>query len=186
MSDKPRWPAGIARQVANELLAEMHPCCERVRIAGSLRRRQPDVGDIEILYVPHIGQGRVPGELFGRRSSLADQLFDQWLTKDVITKRPNLNGGTTWGGQNKLAVHVASSILVDLFATTAEQWFVSTVVRTGSKDMNIRLATNAKKRGTQLEAYGGLIDVNGTRIYPQSEREVFVRSRRTLSGPHRR
>jgi DNA polymerase/3'-5' exonuclease PolX len=93
---------------------------------------------------------------------------------------------TAWGGQNKLAVHAASGIPVDLFATTAEQWFVSLVVRTASKDMNIRLATNAKKRRMQLEAYGGLIDVNGTRIYPQSEREVFVRLGVRYQDPHRR
>jgi DNA polymerase/3'-5' exonuclease PolX len=76
------------------------------------------------------------------------------------------------GSHNKLAVHAASGAPVDLFATTAEQWFVSLVVPTGSKDMNITLAASARKRGMQLEVYG-LLDVNGERIFPQSEPEVF-------------
>jgi DNA polymerase/3'-5' exonuclease PolX len=124
MSDKSRWPASIARSVANELIAELQPRCEQLCIAGSLRRRKPEVGDIEILYVPRMGQVHRPGELFPQPGSLADDLLEEWLIKDVIRKRPNVNGNVTWGNHNKLAVHVASGIPVDLFATTAEQSFV--------------------------------------------------------------
>jgi DNA polymerase/3'-5' exonuclease PolX len=115
LSNKTRFSATIARKVAAELM----PRCEQVCIAGSLRRGKPDVGDIEILYVPRIGQVRMPGELFARSGSLADELIEQWLTRRVLTKRPNVNGATTWGAQNKLAVHAASDVPVDLFATTA-------------------------------------------------------------------
>ena len=60
------------------------------------------------------------------------------------------------------------------------------MVRTGSKDMNITLAASARKRGMQLEAYGGLIDVSGQRIFPQSEREVFERVGVPYQEPQRR
>jgi DNA polymerase/3'-5' exonuclease PolX len=186
MNGKQRWPANIARQIANELVAELQPRCEQICIAGSLRRRKAEVGDIEILYVPRMGQVHKSGELFPRPGSLADELFEQWLARSVIRKRPNINGGTTWGSQNKLAVHGASGIPVDLFATTAEQWFVALVVRTGSKDINITLAASARKRRMQLESYGGLIDVNGERIFPQSEREVFELCGVPYREPHER
>ena len=45
-----------------------------------------------------------------------------------------------WGTLNKLAVHVGSGIPVDPFATTVERWFVSRVVRIGSKEMYTMLA----------------------------------------------
>jgi DNA polymerase (family 10) len=182
LSDKQRWPATIARKVADELAAELTPRCEQVCVAGSLRRGKADVGDIEILYVPRLGQVRMPGELFPRNGSLADELIEQWLTRRVLTKRPNVNGATTWGAQNKLAVHAASGVPVDLFATTAACWFVALVVRTGPKESNTALAASALRRGMQLHAYGVLeVTATGEQIIPQSEREVFER----LGVPYR-
>jgi DNA polymerase/3'-5' exonuclease PolX len=130
MSDKQRWRADIARKVAEDLTVEMAPRCNHIEIAGSLRRSKPDVGDIEILFAPRIDQVRVPSELFPKFGSLADELLEQRLAKGVITKRFNVNGTTTWGNLNKLALHNGSSIPIDFFATTAERWFVSLVVRT--------------------------------------------------------
>ncbi len=172
--EKIRWPATIARPIANELVAQLQARCEQICIAGSLRRRKAEVGDIEILYVPRIGQVRRPGELFPKSGSLADELIEQWLSNGVLTKRPNRNGGTTWGEQNKLAIHAVSRIGVDLFATTPERWFVSLVVRTGSAGMNTKLAASAQQRGLRLHAYG-VIERTATseQIVPQSEREVF-------------
>ena len=182
MEKKTRFPASIARKVADELAAELTPRCERIEIAGSLRRGKADVGDIEILYVPRIGQVRIPGELFPKSGSLADELIEQWLAKGVLAKRHNINGSAAWGTLNKLAVHAGSGIPLDLFATTAERWFVSLVVRTGSKEMNTTLANSALRRGMQLHAYGVLENTRtGEQIVPQSEREVFER----LGVPYR-
>ena len=119
MSHKQRCPAAIARNVADQLVAELTPRCERIETAGSLRRGKADVGDIEILFVPRIGQVRVPDKLFTLCGSLADELLEKWLARGVITKRFNINGSAAWGTLNKLAVHVSSGIPLDLFATTA-------------------------------------------------------------------
>ena len=182
MSDKPCWPATIARKVADEVAAELAPRCKRIEVAGSLRHGKSEVGDIEILYVPRLGQVRMPGELFLRSGSLPDELIEQWLTRRVLTKRPNVNGATTWGGQNKLAVHATSGVPVDLFATTMPYWFVALVVRTGPKESNTALAASALRRGMQLHAYGVLeVTATGEHIIPQSEREVFDR----LGVPYR-
>jgi len=40
---------------------------------------------------------------------------------------------------------------------------------------NLALASTAKRHGMRFEAYGALLDGDGRRIYPQSEREVFER-----------
>jgi DNA polymerase (family 10) len=182
LSDKPCWPATIARKVADEVAAELAPRCERIEVAGSLRHGKSEVGDIEILYVPRLGQVRMPGELFLRSGSLPDELIEQWLTRRVLTKRPNVNGSHTWGVQNKQAVHVASGVPIDLFATTAAGWFVSLVFRTGSKKMTNALAARARHRGMQLHAYDLLeVTATGEQIIPQSEREVFER----LGVPYR-
>jgi DNA polymerase/3'-5' exonuclease PolX len=169
---KPRWPADFARQISDELVEALSPCCERVCVAGSLRRGKAEVGDIEILYVPRNVQILKPGELFPRSGSLADELLEQWLTKGMIAKRPNKNGVTSWGLYNKLTTHTASGVSVDLFATTS--WFVSLVVRTGSAETNTQLAASAARRGLQLHACGVIErTATGEQIIPQSELEVF-------------
>ena len=182
MNDKQRWPANIALPIANELIAQLQPRCQQICIAGSLRRRKAEVGDIEILYVSRMGQVRMPGELFPQSGSLVDELLEEWLAKGVIQKRPNINGATSWGPQNKLAVHARSRIPVDFFATTPECWFVALVVRTGPKELNTTLAANALRRGMQLHAYGVLeVTATGEQIIPRSEQEVFQR----LGVPYR-
>lgn len=48
---KKKFPAASAIQVAQSIVAALAPSCQRIEIAGSLRRRKQEVGDIEILYV---------------------------------------------------------------------------------------------------------------------------------------
>lgn len=40
-----RWPRGMALAVARELCERMAPACERLVVAGSLRRKAQRVGD---------------------------------------------------------------------------------------------------------------------------------------------
>jgi DNA polymerase/3'-5' exonuclease PolX len=97
------------------------------------------------------------------------------LDNGILVKRPNKRGHFTWGPKNKLAVHVGSGIPVDLFATTEENWWVSLVIRTGSKETNLKLAMGAQERGRSLEAYGsGVRDLATGEVTPAtSERQVF-------------
>ncbi len=39
-------------QIAEKVKAQLAPHCERIEIAGSIRRKKPDVGDIEIVAIP--------------------------------------------------------------------------------------------------------------------------------------
>lgn len=52
MSDKQRWPLKEALIIAETLANVLELRCERILIAGSIRRRKPEVGDIELLYIP--------------------------------------------------------------------------------------------------------------------------------------
>lgn len=44
MSDK--FPWAVAERLANKIVAEILPYCERCEVAGSVRRRKPEVKDI--------------------------------------------------------------------------------------------------------------------------------------------
>ena len=62
MSEGPRIPRARALMLAQGLIETLRPHCERIEIAGSLRRGKPDVGDIELVCIPKADEMR---DLFG-------------------------------------------------------------------------------------------------------------------------
>jgi DNA polymerase/3'-5' exonuclease PolX len=195
-SDRRRWQNDFARTVADGLIEWLKPYCEvaappatglagtlappiangfdYICAAGSLRRGKLLVGDVEILYVPKIGSLQKPGEMFESLGNLTDIMIEELLINGKLAVREGKGGTTAWGPLNKLAVHKASGMPVDLFATTKENWFVSLVIRTGPKELNMRLIESAKRRGLQLHAYGAFTHIGtGEPVIPQSEEEVF-------------
>jgi len=173
MSNHQKFPASEAWQIARPLSFALQQVCERVEIAGSLRRKRPEVGDIEILFIP-----RITGSDFFEVTpvSLADGLINAWLDSGLIAKRPSKTGVFSWGDKNKLAVHVESKIPIDFFSTTQANWWNSLVCRTGGKDNNLLVTNTALAKGYSFEAYGsGFHAVNGRgeRHDTTSERDVF-------------
>lgn len=168
-------------EVAGALYKVLAPFCNRIEIAGSLRRKLAYVGDIEILYIPKLAlapQGFFEAILNGESpetKNMADYAILQLVSTGILAKRKNVNGSEIWGESNKLAVHVASGIPVDLFATTLERWAVSLVIRTGGKQTNIDLAMAAKRQGLKLHPYGdGYTNRRtGEHIRCRSETDVF-------------
>lgn len=173
MKDKPKFPRREALKVAESLKQLIGNLCERIEIAGSLRREKDYVSDIELVYVP-----KRPPNLLGDPdpdNDFVTSALNQLLTEHVITKRRCMGGGVIWGALNKLALHVPSGIPVDFFATTELNWINSLFVRTGGKRMNLIITMAANKRGYSFEAYGcgfrclteNLIKVN------RSEEDIF-------------
>ena len=161
-----------AMVVAEEIVGWLEPYCGKIIIAGSLRRKKADVGDIEILCVPK--PLLIPmKEYFDNLDFVIRCLIDEEKKLDY---RLNKKGARTYGKQNKLLVHCASGIPVDIFSTTEENWWVALVVRTGSKESNIRISMEAKKYGWKFNAYGsGFTKVDGSlaKVLCHSEKEVF-------------
>ena len=52
-----RVPLETAAKIAEDLASLLRPVCERVEIAGSIRRGCPTIGDIEIVVIPEIESG---------------------------------------------------------------------------------------------------------------------------------
>jgi DNA polymerase/3'-5' exonuclease PolX len=169
-----------ALPIAKKFVTFLERHCTRIIIAGSLRRQKQLVSDIEILFIPKLVTMPDPGDLFGTRVPVpaTDPALAALLASNVITKRPKTNGQFTWGPENKLAIHIASGIPVDFFATTEEKWWNALVVRTGPKELNKKIAGAALKIGWEWHAYGsGFTRGEGKssidRVIVKSERDVF-------------
>ncbi len=179
MTDSPKrqWPADLARAVANGLIELLEPHCLAGMLcyAGSLRRGKATVGDVEICYVSKIKPLRKPGEMF-ESPCLVAEAFIEHLLGGKLEKRLSVDGVFTWGNLNKLAIHKATGLPVDLFREPdAADWWRTLVIRTGPKELNLRLIAGAERQGLRLHAYGpGFTRRETGEIVPcRSEREVF-------------
>ena len=157
--EKTRCPLHRAKEVANELKQMLEPCCNRIAIAGSIRRRKPEVGDIELLVIP--------------RANYLDKLLHDLMMQNVLAMRLNKRGQRAYGPKNKLMVHLPSGIGLDIFSTTEECWPVALVIRTGGAETNKRIAMAAINKGWHLKAYGSGFSTPQGNIICNSEREVF-------------
>src|ERR1700730_14111555 len=104
-AERPRFQNEAARDVAQDFIDALSDSCERVQIAGSLRRRKPYVKDVEIVFVPKLvpdSNHRLVYSDFFRDPSppplinLAELAIANLLAAGLIWKRPNINGVPAW------------------------------------------------------------------------------------------
>lgn len=153
MGAKIRYPRAAALDVARELVAALRPVTLRLVVAGSLRRMKAEVGDVEILFVPRVEPRKL--DLFHVGPvDLAEEMLEGLVRSGVLSKRLSSAGTTSWGAKNRLAVHVASGIPVDLFTATEGNWWNYLVCRTGPAELNKRIASAAIARGWKWNPYG--------------------------------
>lgn len=105
--------------------------------------------------IPRVETRANPADLFAEmQGDLAEGVIAEWLGAGVLTKRLSVDGRTSWGPKNKLAVHEETGIPVDLFAATRENWWNYLVCRTGPAESNMQIAGEALKRGWKWNPYG--------------------------------
>lgn len=186
MSGSTKYPRAKALAVAEQLQTILSAVCEKIVIAGSIRRNKPLVGDIEILFIPKLAWKPDPTDLFGKvvQVNLADAVVQSLLADGIIEQRLKDDGTRTWGALIKLAIHKDSGIPVDFFTASPENWWSLLVCRTGSAENNKNICNAAIARGLQWSPYEGFRDCKNMELIfvPHSERAVFER----VGLPHRK
>ena len=111
-----------AEPIARMLVEAMAPGCERIEIAGSIRRQQDLVGDIEIVAIPEMLKG-----LFGQPVvSLLDSYLGNLIQTGVLGK-PKKNGKK----YKQFEIVGQHGLHLDLFLVRLETWGVQLAIRTG-------------------------------------------------------
>lgn len=136
-----------AQKVANEVVKHLSAYCQRIEVAGSIRRKAPNPKDIDLVLIPN----------------------DLWnLHHEIMGLGPMKMSGS------KIMRVMVNRTQVDIYVASEETWATLLLIRTGSAQNNIRLATLAKKKGWHLAASGdGLFDENGQRIAGDSEQSIY-------------
>lgn len=169
--------------MAEDLITLLRPVCQRIEIAGSVRRKKALVGDVELLAISKTSPAYLSFTPDRPRMEFLhlDARVLELIAKGILDYRLNKKGSRTYGRLNKLLVHVPSEIPVDLFSTTAENWGMAWVVRTGPRELNIKMMSRFKALGLKGHAYGS-VEGPGGEVYPcPTEEEVF----RLLGWPYR-
>lgn len=175
MAQLKQWSATFkeGHHVALSLAELIRPQCERIEIAGSLRRKAPWVGDIEIVCAPLFGAD--PLSLFGDgQVSLLHPRLDELLASGTIQEDPERK---CWGEKHRHFLFMGAPI--DLFIVTGPaHWGVIYAIRTGNAEFSKKLVTPKSaggylQMGQQVES-GQLIDRG--QVVPCPEEEDFFRA----------
>lgn len=172
---KEKFPLAQAEAIAAELVVHLGDFCDKIIIAGSIRRKKQEVGDIELLYIPIVGD-QDSGDLLGTLEPI--NYFDMAVATleeaGILERRKNKKGGETFGEKNKLMRHVPTGIPVDLFSTSTESWFNYLTSRTGGRESNVAIATEALRKRLRWNPYGpGFSKADGGVISVHCEEDVF-------------
>lgn len=176
MGDKNRIPLERAALLAAELVDLLRDVCTRVEVAGSIRRRRPDVGDIEIVAIPRYEV--VQADLFAPGEGLNRNLLSarclELVDDDTLEHRLDVNGHRAFGQKYKRLTY--RGVALDLFSPDDDTWGVILAIRTGPADFSHRLVTTRSHAGllpNWLAVREGRIWRGVTPLATPEERDVF-------------
>lgn len=147
--------------IAHRIVYELLPFCDKIEIAGSIRRKCPHVGDIDLVALP------MPG-------------MRQMLIDRMLRNTRQLSAGAV-----NISVELANGIPVQLFIAHGEEpgelfeealrpsnWISLLVMRTGSRLHNIVIANIARSKGMHWNPQEGL-QRNGRYLQGIDTEEAF-------------
>jgi DNA polymerase/3'-5' exonuclease PolX len=127
----------LALNVAERLIDLLTPVCDRIEIAGSLRRGKPEVGDIDLLLIPQYTS--VP-DLFGVTDHRYPTL-DDILSAAQSSAFPGACIHVVRGSDKMRELYIAG-VQVDLWFADPATWGCRLAIRTGSSDFSHWLVTS--------------------------------------------
>lgn len=149
-----------ALPIAERVKALLAPHCDRIEIAGSIRRKRAEVKDIEIVAIPKPYQT-------GLFADGIAPIVNQWKA---------VKGELPCRYTQRI---LPEGIKLDLFFARPENWGLILAIRTGSADYSRMLAATWKSKGYHSE--DGILH-SGKNLVPVRE-EIFLFQRLGINMP---
>jgi len=136
-----------AYEIAEKVKKQLEPYCDRITIAGSLRREKADVKDIEIVAIPK----------------------DRFQLGLIVNKWKKIRGDV--GGKYCQRV-LPEGINLDLFFATEKNWGFILAIRTGNAEYSHKvLGIGWVKAG--YKSVNGMLTKNNQEIEIREEEDLF-------------
>lgn len=148
---------GFVLKLADRIIEQLRPYCKRIKIVGSIRRKNKNPVDVDILIIPK----------------------DKEKIKQILIKE----GKVVENGEKQFAVKI-NGVRVELYFVSAEDWGSALIAYTGSSGYSIGLRIRAKKRGLKLNQYG--LFKGNKRIAGKTEKQVYEALGKKFKTPEQR
>lgn len=150
-------------------------CYSRWEFAGSLRRKRPEVGDVEHVILPNFGDIEVHGQLAGlfvstERVNLLFHHLDALLAKGDVSKHWYGNG-YRWGDKHRGAEF--RGFTHELFTADADNFGCQLLIRTGPAEFSERIVTRLKAGGMYRQTDGFVKHVESGQIVPVRDEAAY-------------
>lgn len=143
-----------AKAIADRIVNELRPHCDRIEIAGSIRRGKSEVKDIEIVAIPKPYQ---------------TGLFESGIAT-VVNKWQKVKGDLPCKYTQRI---LPDGIKLDLFFAEPGNWGLIFAIRTGSAEYSHKVLANGwVKRGYK--------SVDGYLFHEQNNKRYEVREEKDL------
>lgn len=153
-----KYKLAYAKQLADKIVEMLRPHCERIEIAGSIRRECKYVKDIEIVAIPKPYQSG---------------MFEDGIAA-VVNKWAKVKGEMEYGKTKYTQRILPEGIKLDLFFAVPENWGLIFAIRTGSADYShYCLAANWVRMG--YHSVNGFLTKNGVKCIVREEKDLFYR-----------
>lgn len=144
-------------KLADKLYSELKPFCKRIKIAGSIRRKEKSPKDIDFIIIPK--------------------------NKKKIKELLNKKGKFLQGGDKKLYFKI-QKIKVEIYFTTEKSWGAILLAYSSKKGSAIGLRILARAKGFKLNQYG--LFKKGKYVAGKTEKEIYSKLGRKYKSPKNR
>ncbi|NCC52442.1 MAG: hypothetical protein EOM20_14655 [Spartobacteria bacterium] len=156
----------VAKEIAERRKAQLAPHCERIEIAGSVRRGKNEVGDIEMVAIP--------------------KPYDVGLFADgiapIVESWKKVRGDLPCKYTCRI---LPEGIALDLFFATPDNWGLIYAIRTGSAEYSHRvLAVGWVRNG--YKSVNGMLTRDGVAVPVRDEQDLFRMAGVTWVEPEKR
>lgn len=143
--------------------------------AGSLRRKRPEVGDVEHVVRPLDGLVEVSGGLFGQSESvnMLWHRLDELVTQGVVAKHVYGDTGFRWGSKYR-GVDFRGH-LHEIFTADSANWGCQLLIRTGPAEYSERVVSVLKHGGMYRQQDGYLVHVASGEVVPVPDEKTYLR-----------
>ena len=143
--------------LSQKVLSWIKPCCKRIEIAGSIRRKEKSPRDIDIVLIPKNKQ----------------KILDILKSKGKFLQ----------GGEKRERFRI-QRINVELYFTTPESWGATLLAYSSRKGSAIGLRIFAGLRGYKLNQYG--LFKKGKYVAGKTEQEIYSALKKPYKKPENR
>lgn len=173
-----------AKKAAEGAARLFEPFCERIAIAGSIRRERPECGDVDLVCIPKVIEHR---DLLGQVERVENLLLGALVDYVAANEWVKWTNGKAPEGSGKIFSVTGRHAVIEFYCAAEMTWATTLLTRTGSKEHNIWISERARAWRCAFKASEGIyVGGGGGMVHPASEEEFYQLLGLPLIAPAKR